>query len=159
MEDILRPLRKFAARFSYQLIQLYWFFRRPIILGVRVLVVREGKVLLVKKSYRSHWFLHGGRPERNETLADTACREVVEEAGVGLGRVELVGVFSGFKHYTSNHIVAFAGETATDGHVGSGEIDSMKWFSIESLPKDVAKETEAILAKWTGAQEDTCAKI
>ncbi len=45
-----------------------YFFVRPITIGVRVLLLREEQVLLVRHSYIQGWYLPGGGLKRGETL-------------------------------------------------------------------------------------------
>jgi len=53
--------------------------------GVGVIIVRDGRVLLGERA-GSHgagtWALPGGHLEFGETVADCACREVLEETGL-----------------------------------------------------------------------------
>jgi ADP-ribose pyrophosphatase YjhB (NUDIX family) len=60
--------------------------------GASGLIVRDGKVLLIRRGkdpYRDHWSLPGGGIERGEKIRDTVQREVREETGleVDVGRV------------------------------------------------------------------------
>lgn len=48
----------------------------------------DGRVLLVRHSYRSRWGFPGGLVNRNEEVADAARREAREEVGLD---IELVG--------------------------------------------------------------------
>jgi ADP-ribose pyrophosphatase YjhB (NUDIX family) len=52
------------------------------------------EILLMQRSDNGHWGLPGGHVEPGESVADAACREVLEETGwrIELGR--LVGVYS-----------------------------------------------------------------
>lgn len=50
-----------------------------------VALVRDGKVLLIKRAYEPYqhlWTLPGGRIEPDETIAQCAIRELVEELGI-----------------------------------------------------------------------------
>ena len=61
---------------------LWWHVRRPITVGVRVLVVRDEHVLLVRHSYMAGWSLPGGGVRGRETMAQAAARELREEVGL-----------------------------------------------------------------------------
>lgn len=50
-----------------------------------VAIVREGKVLLIKRAYAPYqhlWTLPGGRMEVGETIEQCAIREIAEEVGL-----------------------------------------------------------------------------
>jgi len=81
---------------------LYFIFIRvlrifkPISIGVRVMLVRDDQILLVKHSYMDEWYFPGGGTKRKETLADAARREALEEVGATLGNLELFGIYTNF---------------------------------------------------------------
>lgn len=54
-------------------------------LGVSAVIVRDGRVLLVRRArgaFAGRWSLPGGKVEHGETLADALRREVREETGL-----------------------------------------------------------------------------
>jgi ADP-ribose pyrophosphatase YjhB (NUDIX family) len=73
----------------YHLRKAGWFVFRPITLGVRVIVVDDDKVLLVRNHGRGQWHLPGGAVNRNETLIAAARREAYEETGSTIEHVLL----------------------------------------------------------------------
>ena len=59
-------------------------------------VVRDGRVLLLKRNHPPHegeWVLPGGFVERDETAADGAVREVREETGLDVSVETFVGLY------------------------------------------------------------------
>jgi ADP-ribose pyrophosphatase YjhB (NUDIX family) len=64
--------------------------------GVSGLIVRDGKVLVIrrgKQPYKDHWSLPGGGVERGERLREAVKREVWEETGLEV----TVGVVAGYR--------------------------------------------------------------
>lgn len=121
-------------RILYRLYQFYLFLVRPVTLGVRVMLIRAGKVLLVRQTYMDGWFMPGGGIHRNETLERAARREAREEVGAELSTVSLLGVYSNFKEWKSDHNVVFLSEdfTLTGDH--DSEIAELRFFPLGALP-------------------------
>ena len=121
-------------RFLYRLYQVYLYIVRPLTFGVRVMLIRRGKVLLVRQTYMPGWFIPGGRVERGETLEQAARREAREEVGAELRSISLMGVYSNFREWKSDHNVLFFSDkfSLTGGH--DDEIAEMRFFPLDSLP-------------------------
>lgn len=70
------------------------------------LVAREdGAVLLMRRTDNGNWALPGGAVEMNESVADAAIRETLEETGIQVEVTGLLGVYSDPRHvihFTSN---------------------------------------------------------
>ena len=67
---------------------------------VAVLVIyKDNKVLLQKRSDNGMWALHGGGMELGETYLETLRREIKEELNIEPINPELMGIFSGEKMY------------------------------------------------------------
>ena len=62
---------------------------------VVIVADRRGRILLVHDHDSDYWTLPGGIIEPGETPADTAVREVWEEAGVHVRLTRLLGVIGG----------------------------------------------------------------
>jgi len=55
----------------------------------------DGKILLVKPSYKNHWTLPGGTVDENESPLNTAIREVKEELSISIKVKKFIGVYYG----------------------------------------------------------------
>ncbi|HUG83642.1 MAG TPA: NUDIX hydrolase [Euzebya sp.] len=86
------------------------------ILGVGAVVVRDGRLLVVRRGNEPAtglWAVPGGRVEFGETLADAAVRELAEETGLN-GRVEgLCGIAERIS--PAGHVVIHDFWVAVDG--------------------------------------------
>lgn len=74
----------------------------PLILVGAVVLVLDGKGnILLQQRTEPHgkWGLLGGLMELGESPEDTARREVFEEAGIGVGKLRLIDVFSGKNYF------------------------------------------------------------
>lgn len=111
-----------AARLVYGLRRAWLRVRRPITLGVRVLVLDEsGAVLVIRHSYVADWHLPGGGVRRGETTAQAARRELAEETGLlALGALPLLGLYGRFVDGASDHVAVhvvrhWRGDLLVDG--------------------------------------------
>jgi 8-oxo-dGTP pyrophosphatase MutT (NUDIX family) len=66
---------------------LYYRIFRPMLVGVRLILMDGEQVLLVKHSYESRWNLPGGTVKKGETLEAAVRREAAEELGAQLGEL------------------------------------------------------------------------
>ncbi|MEO7913470.1 MAG: NUDIX domain-containing protein [Roseiflexaceae bacterium] len=131
-----------------------WRLRRPMLIGVRALIVRNGAVLLIRhRSGAQPWALPGGGVERNERLAEAAGREAREETGVPI-RVEwLLGVYERFGAGISNYVAVFVctplGEPRPPRSL---EIAEARFFPIDRLPAGADAGTRRRVAEYLAGE-------
>jgi ADP-ribose pyrophosphatase YjhB (NUDIX family)/ubiquinone/menaquinone biosynthesis C-methylase UbiE len=79
--------------------------------GANAVVFNEaGEILLTRRADNDMWCLPGGHLDFGETLAETAARETLEETGLHVDVVRLIGLYSapypdGFILHDTNQIV------------------------------------------------------
>ncbi len=114
---------------------------RPLV-GVGALIVREGRVLLVRRANepgRGLWSVPGGKLEWGESLADAVRREALEETGLTVAVERLAGVTEvrlpegqnppEFHYVLLDFICrAFSGEAAC-----ASDADEIGWFRLDEL--------------------------
>jgi len=109
----------------------------------------DGRILLVRQTYRSNWGLPGGLLKRREAPADAVRREVAEEVGLN---IELVGepavvVESDLQRVDVVYRARPAVGADPDGlQAGSAEIESWTWFAPEQLPELQPETASALMA-------------
>ncbi len=121
-------------RLLYLAFRIYCFFFRPIRMGVRVMMIQGGKVWLVRQTYMRGWFMPGGGLKRGETLEEAARREAREETGAELGKITLMGAYTNFKEWKTDHNIVFI---CTEFQIKSkpdGEIAELRAFPLNELP-------------------------
>jgi 8-oxo-dGTP pyrophosphatase MutT (NUDIX family) len=124
-------------RILYFGFRVYCFIFRPIRMGVRVMMLQDGRVWLVRQTYMPGWFMPGGGIKKSETLDEAARREAREETGAELGELTLMGAYSSFKDWKSDHNIVFI---CTDFEVKGkpdSEIAELRAFAINELPDDI----------------------
>lgn len=122
-------------RLAYMALKLYWFFVRPLTLGVRIMLIQDGKVLLVHHTYIDGWFMPGGGVKRDETLDQAARREAREEVGAELNEISLVGAYSNFVELKSDHNILFFSNDFSLGGRHDREISEVRFFPLDALPE------------------------
>ncbi len=106
-------------------------------MGVRVLMIQDDKVLLIRHTYLNGWFMPGGGLNRNESLEQAARREAKEETGADVGEINLIGIFTNYLQWKTDHTVVFLCKDFRITGKSDAEIAEMKLFSFNDLPKDL----------------------
>jgi ADP-ribose pyrophosphatase YjhB (NUDIX family) len=111
------------------------------ILGVNIAIIKNGKVLLTKRTDFEVWCLPGGEVDADESLAQAAIREISEEVGLDVRLRHLVGIYSRPRWLSGGiHVAVFSADILD----GSGELAIQKqevlearYFARQELPKDL----------------------
>lgn len=137
---------------AYKASQIVWKVFHPITVGVRVLLVQDGKFLLVKPSYQNHWTLPGGGIEPGETLEQSARREISEEAGALVGELHLFGAYTSFQENKNDHVVVFCGalQGFEAGFHPDAEIEQSGLFALQDLPPETAPGVRRRIEEYLG---------
>lgn len=109
--------------------------------AIRVLIVHNDKVLLVKEASDDWWALPGGGVDHGETAESTLVREVEEELGVPAKNVS-----SDFQivHYNIGNIV--------------NAVPRMNLYFKVSVPQELLKKTGHV-AEWRWFTKDEFLKL
>lgn len=122
-----------------------------------VALVRDGKVLLIKRAYAPYqhlWTLPGGRLEPDETIEQCAIREIAEEIGVTIRNPRPVMVQS-LGRDLAFRLAVFVTTDFTGRIIASDEVADHKWveptalisFRTTSRLDDVLAKAFAVLAQ------------
>jgi ADP-ribose pyrophosphatase YjhB (NUDIX family) len=108
-------------------------------IDVRGVVVRAGRVLLVKERSDGCWTLPGGWADINESAAQAAVREVREESGYEVRAVKLLALYDRNKHdhpplLWHTYKAFFACEIIGGAPADSIETDGVEFFALDDLP-------------------------
>lgn len=115
--------------------------QKPIV-GVGAIVVKEGKVLLVKRAAapsRGLWAIPGGSLELGETIQSGAEREILEETGIRIRAGVPVYTFDFLEYDANNRLQYHFVIVDVEAEYVSGEIraadDALdaRWVSPEDL--------------------------
>ena len=144
------PLRK---------ILFFWFaiFTRATTLGVRIIIRNDAEhILLVEHTYISGWHLPGGGVERNETLAQAAQKEMLQETGiVPTQKLQHLHTFANFNMSRFDHVALFEcknwewAKSRPDDY----EIARAEFFPADELPQSIDRRTRRHIAQYLGEED------
>ncbi len=101
-------------------------------------VFHEGKLLLIRRTDDGLWALPGGITDPGETLAGTARRELLEEAGLDGRVIQLLGVFDSRLWHSEKRIhfyhAVFLIEVDDPRPKPSLEVSAAAYFGEAELP-------------------------
>lgn len=114
------------------------------VLGVAVVVVKDGKILLGEdhtKGDNLYYGVPGGHLESGESLAEAARREVVEEAGVEINGLKLISVYEFFRKDKKRTYITIGFKAEWKSGKPKDESDSTRknwaWFGLDELPEKI----------------------
>jgi ADP-ribose pyrophosphatase YjhB (NUDIX family) len=107
-------------------------------------IIRNGRVLLVRDKGRHHFSLLGGAVKRGEPVVSTAAREVFEELGLHVINVNRLP-HCDFRGAVSEHDVCLV-EANGEPHIKGHELDKFIWWDMKK-PLSVYAHVKSILRK------------
>ena len=140
---------RYFYKLAYLLLRLYWRLVKPITIGVRLLMIQDGAVVLVKHTYDAGWHMPGGGLKRGETLEAAVRREAAEETGAILEHLSLLGIYSSFYQAKSDHVAVFVSEKFTlTKRQDRAEIEQVGVFPLDNLPPQASEGTKRRIAEY-----------
>lgn len=103
----------------------------------------KGNILMVKHDYgKFNWELPGGHAELNESLGETAVREVLEETGLRVITERLTGLY--YETYADMHHTVFICRKMDELAIpnpSSPEISECRYWNVNALPRPISSFT------------------
>lgn len=119
----------------------FQFYQNPKLCNAVILEDKLGRILLVKRFMepkKGFWDLPGGFVDLNETLEESARREIKEELGIDLPEIKYLSshhnkyLYDGVNYDTVSAI--FMGKFDGTDFVSDGEISEIKFFTKDQIP-------------------------
>jgi ADP-ribose pyrophosphatase YjhB (NUDIX family) len=123
----------------------------------------SGRVLLIRRTDNNLWTIPGGAMEPGEDIATCCRREVLEESGIEVEIVRLVGIYSNPRHvveYSDGEVrqqfsVCFACRPAGGGLATSDESSDVGYFTPDEIEgKDIHPSIRLRIAHFHEARPD-----
>ena len=149
----------FLYKIAYQLNRIRRMTLRPLTLGVKIMLIRDNQILLVRHTYQPGWFIPGGGVKRGETLEEAARREAWEELGAKLEGVTLFGMYSNIRHYKNEHIAVFICDAFTLSNKIDYEIAESAFFPVNSPPLGTDRGSRHRLQDYIQSLPDNHARV
>lgn len=128
------------------------------VIGCGVIIENDkGQILLQKRRDNGCWAILGGAMEMGEKLTETAKREVLEEAGIEIGELELFGISSGEERmitYPNGDICCGVGIVFKTreyrGEIKNNTEEALehRFFDKENLPDNLNAADKQCILDW-----------
>ena len=153
----------FTVRYASN--KVFWFFAKPInkryrhifrptLRGVKVLIVNNDKVLLVRPNYAHRkWTFPGGGVGRSETFETAAVRETKEETGLEIGGLSVLGEYETRRDGCRNIVRTFMAHTNVENiRIDGIEIAEAAWFPLTALPAQMTDRARRTIDQYLATQ-------
>jgi len=139
---------------------------RPLILvGAVVGVIDEYGRILLQQRPNGIWSLPGGLLELAESAEEAGRREVLEETGIEVGELELVGVFSGKQYYVKLPngdqfypvTIAYVSTDLKNSKIRIDGVESIdaQFFDTKELPEKASPLVRSLLERYLKKERGT----
>ncbi|HYA04134.1 MAG TPA: NUDIX hydrolase [Syntrophobacteria bacterium] len=123
-------------------------YKNPTV-GVAIILVEEGKLLLVKRrstSYGGMWCIPCGHVEWDEDVRSCAMREMKEETGIDVVLGPVFDVHSNFHDRERQTVGVWFLSRACGGTLSPGsDAEEARFFPITEVPADMAFPTDLVV--------------
>ena len=130
----------------------YHYPRASVTADAVLFAERDGQtyVLLIQRGnepYRGYWAFPGGFLNMDETVARCAERELEEETGIVMTRMQLAGVYSDVERDPRGRVItaAYTAMTTMPEATAADDAAVAKWWPLNALPQ-LAFDHDKILA-------------
>ena len=114
-------------------------FKKPA-LTADIIVERDNNILMIKRksdTFDNHLALPGGFVDYGETVENAAVREALEEVGIVVKPLHILGVYSHPERDPRGHVVSVCFICSFEGDpVAGDDAGSYQWINLETISKE-----------------------
>ena len=119
-------------------------------LAVAVLLEDNGSLLMIRRNRPPGiglWALPGGAAKKYETAAMAASREIMEEVGLTIRIIGLIGVYT--ENNSESVLVVYAASSSNlEFRINADEVQALKFFNPGNLPKLAFQRDKKVVNDW-----------
>lgn len=151
-------MKKYLYKFLYPLARIYWGIWQPVTFGVRLMLINEEKVLLVRHTYipGGKWMMPGGGIARGDSYESAVKPELREELNIEINNINLIGVYMNQTEGKRDNVILFRSEDIVDLDlikIDAAEIVEYKFHDLDNLPMDMADGHRRRVEEYRAGQE------
>jgi len=139
----------------------YWKIFKIETFGVRTLIFKNNKILLVRHRYGNLWVMPGGQIDKKEDPKIAALRELQEEVGIIGRKIDYqLGYYKNTTGGKNDNVYCFVmtdfaiNPTFKRKFIDFLEIGEMAWFDLGQLPESTSKATKARINEFLANKKD-----
>ncbi|WP_252502548.1 NUDIX hydrolase [Sporosarcina sp. Marseille-Q4943] len=137
---------------------------RPLLLtGAGVGVFNEKGEILLQRKIDGRWGIPGGFMELGESAEETGRREVLEETGIQVGKMELITVVSGAQTHTvlnNGHeyysvTIVYATDDIRGGELKADGVETSEvgFFNLLQLPENLSPFIKSMIHQYAAKRK------
>ena len=116
--------------------------------AVGCIIIKDGKILLQKRTDNGTWAVHGGALDLGETYIEALNRELKEEINITPINPIAINTYSGedmhFFYPNKDEVYVVAVMYLAEDYEGElkpdmVEVSELKWFDIDEIPENINK--------------------
>jgi ADP-ribose pyrophosphatase YjhB (NUDIX family) len=127
--------------------KIYWFMVRPETHGVKCVIECGGKILMLRRTLgNAKWVFPGGAIKTDENMESAVTREVMEDVGLRLKDINLLGSFTQTILHRRETLHCFSAKVLSQSQVkiDEGRIKEAKWFLADCLPQPLTEVSQKV---------------
>lgn len=123
-------------------------------LGAHAIILNEqNQILLVKHTYKPHWYIPGGGVKKGESIKSALLRELKEEVGLTvLEEPKLFGIYHHYYLKVNDYPCVYIIRKFTLSECYSKEIAEKQWYDFSQLPQTISPGTKRRLIEYFNRQ-------